>query len=164
MALGCACKLYTLHTVGYRNNIRLSQTVQSAAAAAASAAPLLSPQTNETLPVVAQMPSNHSTSTNLSELNTESSGLADTSSSMTRPLVQPNHSALYNSLTALFRRSQSASRTEPSNQIASSTPSNENGSNPAANSYQFNFGGSTVATNPSNANSIQQSGKYYFFV
>jgi hypothetical protein len=43
MALGCACKLYTLHTVGYRNNVRLSETVQSAAAAAA-AAPLLSNQ------------------------------------------------------------------------------------------------------------------------
>lgn len=30
MALGCACKLYTLHTVGYRNSIRLSQSVAAA--------------------------------------------------------------------------------------------------------------------------------------
>ena len=42
MALGCACKLYSLHTVGYRNNIRLSQSVQSAAAAAAASVPLIS--------------------------------------------------------------------------------------------------------------------------
>lgn len=40
MALGCACKLYTLHTVGYRNSLRLSQSVQSAAAMAAAAATL----------------------------------------------------------------------------------------------------------------------------
>lgn len=30
MALGCACKLYTLHTVGYRNSVRLSQSVAAA--------------------------------------------------------------------------------------------------------------------------------------
>ena len=45
MALGCACKLYSLHTVGYRNSIRLTQSVQSAAAAAAASVPLI-PQTS----------------------------------------------------------------------------------------------------------------------
>ena len=53
MALGCACKLYTLHTVSYRNTIRLSQTVQSAAAAAA-AAPLVS--TVSQVPVILTPP------------------------------------------------------------------------------------------------------------
>jgi len=122
MALGCACKLYSLHTVGYRNNIRLTQSVQSAAAVAAAAAsvPLITPSYPSSL----ANPSVSTTMTNLaSSFSSTTPQPPSSSSAVSEPIVNPTTvdlltptttttnnnntstgSMIYNNLATLFRR------------------------------------------------------------
>lgn len=143
MALGCACKLYTLHTVGYRNNIRLSETVQSAAAAAA-AAPLLGNQ----VPTIAALPNQSETSSS----TTQSTSLTN------ETRANNNNRPILNNLSNLLRRpfsSNSASCNNNNN--ITLTPSNISESNSSAtlshsasntNGFQFNTTNSQPSFSP----------------
>lgn len=176
MALGCACKLYTLHTVGFRNNIRLSQTVQSAAAAAA-AAPLLA-TTNSQVPNVATLPSSRSNGiVNESSSANASSEINNTDSTTGRASGNSN-SFFNNNFGNIFSRSFmnniSGSRANNNNNSVSSSNSgsqipsgsnssnianilNEN-SNIANNGYQFNFNNTSNSAN-SDSNAPLQPGE-----
>lgn len=116
MALGCACKLYTLHTIGYRNNIRLSQTVQSAAAAAAAAAqPLLI--NNNHLPTIATT----------SSMATAAASSTDTSETAA-PLASANSITTSTTLNSIFANVSTILRRPFSNSDATVNASNLNSS------------------------------------
>lgn len=155
MALGCACKLYTLHTVGYRNNIRLSQTVQSAAAAAA-AAPLLT-RANSQIPTVAALPSGHHSSQTPTDISTVSQTNATNN---TAPNSHRSTSTgLINNFSNIFRRNNSSNtspETDPSILSANQSMTEAdvaNGTTNANNGYQFNFNTTSNSTG-SGTNSV----------
>jgi hypothetical protein len=145
MALGCACKLYTLHTVGYRTNLRLSQSMHSAANTVA----LMNDAIMPSLAVAAR--------------GTESTSIGGSASSRTRsrrstrsrPLNRSISAAasLYSSLATLIRRSSSSNSgtTNTATQDAANT-SNATLSTQIATSNS-NSSGPTVGINNNNASS-----------
>lgn len=155
MALGCACKLYTLHTVGYRNNIRLSQTVQSAAAAAA-AAPLLTRASSQ-IPTVAAMPSGHHSSQTPTDTSTVSQTNATDSTAPNSHRSTPT--GIINNLSNIFRRNNSSINNPGTERTANASVSSSlsanqsttesdvaNSATNANNGYQFNFNTTTNST------------------
>ena len=148
MALGCACKLYSLHTVGYRNNMRLSQSVQSTHTNSSSViAPLIN--TSNNMPTIASTSS--SSSANESNTSTSSPTLFTNLASILRRPFAP-----LNSTTASSAPNSSSNNNATSASLISSALLAHTNPQPhTAPHSQFNLGSNLNANPPTMSASTQ---------
>jgi hypothetical protein len=121
MALGCACKLYSLHTVGYRNALRLTQSVSHSSSIPSTSSltqPLINNSSNLTNELSNQ-PSNNvnSSSTAPAALASSNNIFTNLASLLRRP---------FNQGTNLINETTTADNLQPNNSLVNSILLNNN--------------------------------------